>query len=191
MLPNKANAVAGSNWEVWLSGRGTTTDETKPCALPLRGDLETDVDGSVAKSATGTTIAATWLNVGGTREKSIKLAGKSLTDMLAGGIPLQIGLEHTLEAEGLEFTAAKIAALEALLDDTAVDAIIKKKNSAKCFYVRNIGIQMDYEMPFDDSKAHSFKITGSKKSDKINMVALVTASFPTSVADIYYGDLDA
>jgi len=191
MLAVKSNTRKGGNWDVWISSRGSSTDETKCCALPLRSELETSSTGSVAKTATGTTVAATWIYTGASRDKSIKYNGAPLKDMLSGGIPLQTGQKNHFEVIILDVSVAKIIALETLKAGNAVDIIIKRRNSAEVLYLRTLGLVTNPDYPFDDDKADSILIVAEKTASGDNTVALVTTGFPTAVADVYVGSLDA
>jgi hypothetical protein len=188
MLPDKTKIRSEGNMEVWASGRGTSTDETKPCALPTRSTLETAASEPVNVTATTTTVAGKWYRVGEAREDAIKLNGTPFKETLSGGEIKQTGLEHKIEVEGLETEVSRVANLENM-NDQIVDIIIKEKNSAKVYYLRGFGQSVGYENPFSFKKANSIKYEASRYSSKINKVTLVTTGFPTTVAVIYEGDL--
>lgn len=188
MEPNKTNVKSDFNIEVWLSSRGASTDETKPCALPLKADLEAAASEPVTKTATGTTVIGNWYRAGITREDSLKLNGEPFSEALQDGTSKQTGLQHKLECEITETDITRTTNIEGILDYKC-DIILKKRNDAKVWYLRGFGITLGYENPFSPKKASHNKLTAMKTSDKINRVALVTASFPTSVADIYEGNL--
>lgn len=188
MLPNKANMRAEGGMEVWVSGRGSSTDENKPCALPTRAALETAESEPVNVTATGTTVVGNWYRLGEAREEAIKLNGSTLKEILSGGEIKQTGIEHKFECESVETDLARTINIESL-NDQIVDIIIKEKNSARAYYLRGFGQALGYDDPFSYKKANSNKYEASKTSSKINKVALVTSGFPTVFAIIYVGNL--
>jgi hypothetical protein len=190
MIPNKANIDSKFNFELWISSRGASTDETKPCALPTQAALEAAATEPVTTTATGTTVAGNWYRGGVTREDSLKLGGTPYQDLLQGGSPKQTGMDHKLECEIMETDITRMSNLEAMLDYTC-DLILKQKNSARVIYIKGMGFTLGYENPFSKKKASHAKLTAQKASDKINRVALVVSGFPTTQSDIYDGNLSA
>jgi len=190
MIPNKANIDSKFNIEIWLSSRGESTDESKPCALPTQAALEAASSEPVTTTTTGTTVAGKWYRAGITREDSIKLDGTPLQEVLQNGVPKQTGIDHKLVAEILETDTTRQNNIEAL-EDYMVDILIKYQNSTRVQFLRGFGFTLGSENPFSKKKASHLKLTAMKASDKINRVALVVNGFPTSVADIYDGNLQA
>ena len=190
MIPNKANIDSKFNIEIWISSRGASTDETKPCALPTQAALEAASAEPVVTTATGTTVAGNWYRAGITREDSLKLDGTPYQELLQQGSPKQTGLDHKLEAEILETEVTRTANLEGLLDYTC-DIILKFRSSARVLYLKGFGFTLGYDNPFSKKKAAHNKFIAQKASDKINKVALVVSGFPTTQSDIYDGNLTA
>lgn len=134
------------------------TDRAKIIASPVRVYVR-------AHNVTASYALSGYTDLGWIKEGGVKLTGDAMSETLQDGSLAQTGVTMKMEAEGVETTAAQIAAIETLALASNVDIMLVKNTGiagAAALYLNDYGLTVGANFGFSRKAANTVKLTAQR-----------------------------